>query len=234
MTHRVWDEFLTERDRAHLQTVAPRRPVGFGETPAVLMVDNYRQVFGASPRPILEAAADNPMAMGEQAWTAAAHIAELLAAARAARIPVIHVTATAKSGLPSWNASIHAGERRGDLTLGRTGDDGRYEIVDAWAPIDGEVVLHKSAPSAFWGTPLAATLVYLGVDTLIVGGESTSGCVRATVVDAASYRYRVVVPEECVYDRHEACHAVNLFDMHTKYADVLALTDVLAWIARRQ
>jgi nicotinamidase-related amidase len=66
-------------------------------------------------------------------------------------------------------------------------------------------------------------LNYLGVDTLIVGGESTSGCVRASVVDGCSYRFRVIVVEECVFDRHQATHALNLFDMHTKYADVLPL-----------
>jgi maleamate amidohydrolase len=231
VTARIWDEFLTERDRAHLQMLPPRKGIGFGSSAAVLLIDNYLQVFGPAPQPILEAVADNPMAIGAQAWAASANIAELLVAARAARLPIIHVTATADSGLPSWNACIHAGERRGDLSLGRADDAARYEIVDACAPVEGEIVLHKSAPSAFWGTPLIAALVYLGVDTLIVGGESTSGCVRATVVDAAAHRYRVVVAEDCVYDRHEASHAVSLFDMHMKYADVLGLRDVLGWIA---
>jgi nicotinamidase-related amidase len=69
-------------------------------------------------------------------------------------------------------------------------------------------------------------LTNLGIDTLIVAGESTSGCVRASVVDGASYRLRVTVVEECVFDRHQATHALNLFDMHTKYADVLPLAAV--------
>ena len=68
-----------------------------------------------------------------------------------------------------------------------------------------------------------AQLNHLGIDTLLVTGESTSGCVRASVVDAASYRFRVQVVEECVFDRHEACHAINLFDMHQKYADVISI-----------
>jgi nicotinamidase-related amidase len=72
----------------------------------------------------------------------------------------------------------------------------------------------------------------LGVDTLIVAGESTSGCVRATVVDAKTNRYRVIVVEECVFDRHEASHAINLFDMNQKYADALALADVVAHLNR--
>ena len=71
----------------------------------------------------------------------------------------------------------------------------------------------------------------LPIYTLIVCGESTSGCVRASVVEAVSYRYRVQVVEECVFDRHEACHAMNLFDMHQKYADVIPLTEALKYLA---
>jgi maleamate amidohydrolase len=233
MTARVWEPFLTDRDRAHLALLPPRTPVGFGIRPAVLLIDNYRDVFAEEGVPLLEAARTNHAAIGDEAWTAAGHIRQLLAAARAAGVPVIHVTGLAGTGLPSWHASIHAGDRRGDLAVQGRNDPDRYEIVEACAPIDGELVFAKSAPSAFWGTPLIAALTYLGVDTLIVGGESTSGCVRASVVDAASHRYRVVVAEECVYDRHQASHAINLFDLHMKYADVIGLSQVVAWLADR-
>ena len=118
-----------------------------------------------------------------------------------------------------------------DLGGRRQGAD---DIVDQVAPLPGEPVIAKSAPSAFGGTPLAGLLSYLGVDTVLVVGEATSGCVRATVVDAASHRLRVVVVEECVYDRFEASHAINLFDMHQKYADVLPLAEVLGWLESRQ
>jgi maleamate amidohydrolase len=74
----------------------------------------------------------------------------------------------------------------------------------------------------------------LGVDTLIVAGESTSGCVRASVVDGCTNGYRMIVAEECVFDRHEATHAINLFDMHQKYADVLALAEILKWLSHRE
>ena len=74
-------------------------------------------------------------------------------------------------------------------------------------------------------------LTRLGVDTLITCGESTSGCVRASVVDGCTNRYRMIVVEECVFDRHQATHAINLFDMHQKYADVLPLAEVLEWLA---
>ena len=107
------------------------------------------------------------------------------------------------------------------------------EIIDEVAPIPGEIVLRKTAPSAFWGTPLAGHLTYLGIDTLIVAGESTSGCVRASVVEAVAHRYRVQVVEDCVFDRHETTHALNLFDMHQKYADVIALAQALDYIASK-
>jgi nicotinamidase-related amidase len=106
----------------------------------------------------------------------------------------------------------------------------RYEIIDEVAPIDGEVVLRKSAPSAFWGTPLVGHLTRHQVDTIIIAGEATSGCVRATAVDGKSSRYKVIVPEECVFDRDEASHAINLYDMEEKYADVIALDEVLSYL----
>jgi nicotinamidase-related amidase len=105
---------------------------------------------------------------------------------------------------------------------------GAWEIVDEVAPLPGEAVLRKAAPSAFFGTLLTAHLHALGADAIILAGEATSGCVRATCVDARSYRYNVTVVEECVFDRHEAVHAINLFDMHQKYADVLGIDEVVA------
>ena len=94
----------------------------------------------------------------------------------------------------------------------------------------GEIVLRKAAPSAFWGTPLIGLLNGASIDTVIVAGESTSGCVRATVVDAKSYRFKVLVPEECVFDRHESAHAMNLFDMDQKYADVIDLNETIDYL----
>ena len=110
----------------------------------------------------------------------------------------------------------------------------KYDIIPELAPIEGEVLLKKTSPSAFWGTPVAGHLTALGIDTVIVAGESTSGCVRASVVDGCTNRYRMVVAEECVFDRHEAPHAINLFDMHSKYADVLPLDSIVDWMHRWQ
>lgn len=105
------------------------------------------------------------------------------------------------------------------------------DFVEQAMPIEGEVILKKTGPSAFFGTPLTAQLAALGVDTLVVCGETTSGCIRATVVDGCSLGFRMIVAQEAVYDRHEASHAINLFDMAQKYADVLPVADVVAGIS---
>ena len=98
------------------------------------------------------------------------------------------------------------------------------------ASLPWELVMRKDSPSAFWGTPLMGHLNYHNVDTIIACGETTSGCVRASVLDGCTNRYRMIVVEECVFDRHEAAHAINLFDMHQKYADVLPLAEVLEYL----
>ena len=222
---RVWDSFLTDQDRAHL-AISPDRRVGFGQRPALLFIDLYRWVFGDRPQPLLEAVKTWPGSCGLAAWDALPHLQRLLLLAREAGLPVVHVTGLEDSGMRGWSEAVRGQDRRGPSTADRR--RGRYDIVEQVAPIEGEVVLRKTTPSAFNGTPLFAHLNSLGIDTLIVGGESTSGCVRASVVDGCSFRYRVIVVEECVFDRHQAAHAMNLFDMHQKYADVLPLADVEA------
>lgn len=102
------------------------------------------------------------------------------------------------------------------------------EIDSRIAPVEGEPVLAKYFASAFFGTALAELLTSAGCDTVVVTGASTSGCVRATAVDALQHGYRVVVPREAVGDRNPAAHDANLYDIDTKYGDVVALDDVVA------
>jgi isochorismate hydrolase len=106
-----------------------------------------------------------------------------------------------------------------------------YDFVAEVAPNPEDVLLPKKHPSAFFGTPLVSHLVDLGADMLVVTGCTTSGCVRGTVVDAFAYNFRVLVPQECVYDRSATSHAVNLFDMASKYADVAPIADVMTRLA---
>jgi nicotinamidase-related amidase len=226
MAERVWDKFLSEQDRRRVAR-QPAVRKGAGQRPGLLLVDLYRAVFGDEPASVDEALDSWPSTCGMAGWNALPHIQRLLAAAREHGIPVFHVTGI--DDLPGWRDARKGAAPQDEAAWNRYAR--RNEIVDEVAPIGGELVVHKTSPSAFWGTPLIGLLVRAGVDTLIVAGESTSGCVRATVVDGKTYRYKVVVPEECVFDRDEAPHAINLFDMDQKYADVIPLEDVLSYLA---
>lgn len=101
------------------------------------------------------------------------------------------------------------------------------EIVEEVAPQKGDILLPKTAPSAFFGTPLVKYLNSLKSDTLFMVGNTTSGCIRASVIDGFSNDYKVIVPYECSYDRSPVSHAVNLFDMSGKYADVMSTANAI-------
>jgi nicotinamidase-related amidase len=113
-------------------------------------------------------------------------------------------------------------------------DPALYAIRADFKPEAGDTVITKQRASAFFGTPLVAHLTQLGVRTVIVCGESTSGCVRASAVDAYSHGFHVVLVEECCFDRSILSHKVNLFDLHHKYADVMHVDDVVAHLETLQ
>ncbi|OAN37505.1 hypothetical protein A4X20_22495 [Mycolicibacterium iranicum] len=200
-------------------------------------MDNYRKALGDRPEPLLEAIKTWPASTGMAGWQAADRIADLLATARSERIPVIHLTGLGEeeSGIAAWGAAL-----RGRHSLnGRSPEEldrhrRRFDFIDQAAPLPGEVILKKTAPSGFFGTPLLAHLVAQRIDTLIVCGESVSGCVRATVTEGCSNRLHMIVVEECVYDRHEATRAINLFDIDQKYGDVVSLDEALSWMRSSQ
>lgn len=106
-------------------------------------------------------------------------------------------------------------------------------VVPELEPGRGELVIRKTEPSAFFGTGLAAWLVQQGADTVVVAGCTTSGCVRATVVDALSHNFRPIVARDCVGDRALGPHEANLFDMEQKYADILERDEIIAALERR-
>lgn len=104
-------------------------------------------------------------------------------------------------------------------------------IIEELTPREDEIVMYKhNKPSAFFGTPLASLLTYYKVDTTIVTGMVTSGCVRATVLDAFQYNFRVVIPHECCADGSQISHKVSLFDIHMKYADVVESRKVIDYL----
>jgi len=230
MSQRVWDRYMTEQDRAHNAVHEPRR-VGYGNKPALLLIDLYRWVFGDQPEAVLDAVKTWPGTCGLAGWNALPHIQRLLRLARDADLPIIHTTGLEDAGVASWAALGEARRGRDTSPAMRERRRRMYDIVDEVAPLPGEAVLRKASPSAFWGTPLVGHLNFLGIDTLITCGESTSGCVRASVVDGCTNRIRMIVVEECVFDRTEMSHAVNLFDMNQKYADVVPLAEVADYLS---
>jgi nicotinamidase-related amidase len=238
VAERLWDAFLTEQDKAHRAAVPAPPAYGFGQRAAVLSIDNYRAAVGDAPEPLLESIRTWPGSTGLAGWAALERTATLLAAARSASVPVIHTTGipVEESGVPGW--------RLGGVNRGMDQTDGgnatqdryrrRYEFVEQAAPLPGEVIIRKNAPSAFFGTGLLPHLIGAGIDTLLICGETVSGCVRATVVDGCAYRLHMIVVEDCVYDRYEASWAINLFDIEQKYGDVLSLDAVLAWLSEER
>ncbi|HEY7146825.1 MAG TPA: isochorismatase family protein [Streptosporangiaceae bacterium] len=229
MTGRVWDPFLTEQDRRTLASLPPRGET-VGASPALLLIDVYRAAFGDEPLPVLESVRRWPASCGLAAWDALPHITGLLAAAREAGLPVIHVTGydVSQTGIERWSKRPGTPRRDGGFAAAGTGAGRGYEFMPGVAPAAGEAVVRKVTPSAFCCTALVPHLISTGADTVILAGETTSGCVRATAVDARSYGFRVILAEECVFDRHEAAHAMNLFDIHQKYGSVLPVAEVLS------
>lgn len=227
----VWDQFLTDRDREHLRHWGKRQSDPLGQRPVVLVIDVYYSAVGHERKPLLESIQQWPMSCGEDGWVAIDHMQQLLPAARRAGIPVVYIKA-----LPGFPTDASRVAERGQRATGAAEDslpaDIRKlsnEIVKEIAPEPGDLVLGKAAPSAFSGTPLLQYLQMIRADTVIVCGETTSGCVRAAVVDAVSNRLKVGIVEECCFDRTQAAHAMNLFDMHQKYGEVINMTAALAY-----
>ena len=176
-------------------------------------------VYEGGSRPVHEVAKEFPSSCGEYAWNAIEPTKQLFAMAHARGFPVIYTR-----GEPRPEARprlVRATNRRSSGMSGTAGD-----IFEAFKPEPEDLIIHKVRASGFFGTPLVAHLMQNGVDTVIVCGESTSGCVRASVADAYNYGFHVVIAEECTYDRSLLSHKINLFDMHHKYADVMHMDEL--------
>ncbi len=223
---RVWDSFLTEQDKAVLVQSGHGARGGFGQRPALLVVDVSYAFCGDKDEPITESVKRWRNSCGADAWKALPVMARVIAAARGKNVPVIYTTGAVANN-KDWGSWALKNSRTSDSLL-QNGLDG-YEIMPQVKPNPGEVVLRKLKPSAFYGTPLISYLHQSQIDTLVLAGTTTSGCVRATVVDGFSLNYRMSVIEDCVFDRFQASHAINLFDMHAKYADVVNSENAISY-----
>jgi maleamate amidohydrolase len=212
----IWDDVVPAEDLARLRRYDEgrselRRP---GERPALLVIDMS-----------LRFTTDRYTA-GSSAVAGAVirHLQPLLAQARASRIPVIYSTTTprvTRAQQGQWGPSTEANG---------AADPEASRIHPEVEPVPGEEVVWKIPPSAFLHTDLPSLLTHYQADTVIVTGLVTSGCVRATAVDAFSHNYAVLVPEECCGDRSQVSHKVNLFDLHYKYATVQPVAETLAYL----
>ena len=198
-----------------------QRPTGIQPPAALVAIDLYELAYEGGPKPVIELHRTFPSSCGEHAYAAIEPTKRLFAAARRAGLPVFYTTQDTRP--LSKPAALPATRRQGAQTAPEL-----YTIRADFRPEPGDVVITKQRASAFYGTPLAAHLTQLGVHTVVMCGESTSGCVRASAVDAYSHGFHVVLVEEGCFDRSPLSHKVNLFDLHHKYADVMHVEAVLA------
>lgn len=222
---RIWDPFLTPRDKELLSRHwGKRSAIGFGTNPVVIVIDDYRCSLGDSPLPLLDAVDEWPLSCGIEGWEAIARTRVVRDAARDAGVRVVYTTNDVNE--PPW------GPPEDRIRAGLPDDKWarRYEIVPEVEPHPGDLVVVKSSASAFFGTALVSHLMVWRTDTVLLCGNATSGCVRAAAVDAASYRFRVGVIEDCCFDRTEAAHALNLFDIEHKYGDVITSDEAVAYL----
>jgi nicotinamidase-related amidase len=219
--HHVRD-LIPEEDRKALERYREGKfgKIGFGQKLALIVVDMTNAFIEDK----------YPTGFSKTGMKCVKAIRELLDVARKSRLPIIYTRANLAERTKKPPINGRWAEKTAALPehLLRQADVIHYEL----RPKEDDIIITKDKPSAFFGTQLVSILNYLGVDTLIVAGMVTSGCVRATVVDAFSYNYRVIIPEECVADRSQISHKVNLFDMDMKYADVLKLKEVLKHLKR--
>ncbi|WP_203555855.1 isochorismatase family protein [Bacillus sp. B15-48] len=225
MTKRIWDQYLDPRDLKIYSGAGLGKMTGIGNKPALVIIDVQYGFTGEEAEDIEQSIQKYPTSCGADAWKAVPNIKRVLEASREAGIPVYYTIIEGHKHNSNERTAIKGNVFNHPTLL--EGGEGT-KVVKEIEPVPGEIVISKKKPSAFFGTPLISYLVENNVDTLIVAGTTTSGCVRASVVDAFSYNFNVIVPEECVFDRGITTHAINLFDMQQKYADVVSTDEVIA------
>ena len=188
--------------------------LGFGQRPALILVDFVQAYF------------DDSCALYAGVEDALASALRVREAARAAGIPVIYTNVVYEEGGADGGVFFRKAPVLENFVVGNP----MGEWASGLQPASDELVISKQYPSAFFGTVLAATLAARDIDTLIITGVTTSGCIRATCVDTMSYGFIPIVVADACGDRHLAPHEANLFDMNAKYADVVSEAEVLSYL----
>lgn len=220
-----WTDAFPKEDREIYELAGFGHSDGLGDRPALLVIDVQYRTLGDRPVPIRQAIKEMyPTACGEVGWRAAERIKDLIEQARKAEIPVIYPSVAPKT---SRDAGRFGAINPDIASIPAKG----YDFPDWVAPRDGELVIPKRHASAFFGTPLVSHLIDQSIDTVIITGCTTSGCVRATAVDSFSHNYHTAVVSDAVYDRSQMSHQVSLYEMNQKYADVVETEHVLSYLA---
>jgi maleamate amidohydrolase len=192
--------------------------LGFGERPAVIVIDFIRAYTTPGAAFYAPGVVDAVKAS-----------VPLLACARASGVPIIYTKVLYHRSGSDGGLFVKKVPALRQLVEGEP----LAEIDPLIPPADDDLIVVKNYPSAFFGTSLAPTLQTQGIDTIVLLGCSTSGCVRATAIDGIQNGFRVIVPRECVGDRHESPHDASLFDINAKYGDVMSRQEVEAHLKRQ-
>ncbi len=222
---------LSREEQAIMAAAGYGKRCGWGIRPALLVVDATYGFCGRERKRILEAIVDQRRACGEDAWDALRQIVALIEQARHTKIPVIFSTMEDPSS-PEYEPGLWARKNRrgGEKLAEAPGGKGENEIVQEIRPISGEMVFSKNKPSLFAGTGLLPYLVAHRVDSLIICGGTTSGCVYATALDGFSNNFKVSVVADASFDRIQTAHWVFLLDIDYKYGDVVTCESTLDYL----
>ncbi len=230
----IWDKYISERDREVFDAAGFGAHAGYGKRPVLMIIDVSYAFCGDKREPVLESIKRWKLSCGEAAWDALPVIRKLIDTAHKKGIPVIYTTGYAREDRwdrGSWTWKNPRGEGTNDEPPAPppTNRDGN-DIMDEIAPGPTDIVVWKQKPSAFHEAPTLSYLNLLQADSIIMTGTTTSGCVRASTVDAFSHNYRVSLVEDGCFDRADVSHAVSLLDMHAKYADVVTSNSALEYM----
>ncbi len=224
----LWDDLLTDTDKDVIRLGGYGMPRGLGVKPAVLVVDAQYNYLGEDA-PLQQSIQKWPSSSGERAWAALRKGLPVLATARQTGVPVIFTRQVQKQTLNFDGFQRKANRDRGMYMEGHKGT----AIVAECEVQPDELVIDKAFASAFFGTPLASYVVGMGVDTLLVMGGTTGGCVRMTAVDAISHNFHVALIQDALFDRIEASHKVALLDFWMKYGDLIASHEAVQYLKSR-
>lgn len=211
-----WEDILTDTDRMVIKKGGYGQPRGFGKHPLLLIIDCQKNYVG-DDKPILDQLDNWPSGGGENAWASVRRIIKLRDIARENDIPIMYTRNVQRQTIAFDG---FATKTKRDQTKYMDGNPAA-DLLPELKPLPSELIIPKAYASVFYGTPLQSYLVKLGIDTIIICGNSSSGCCRATAVDAVTRNYNLGYVEDCITDRIEVSHKAAMLDIWMKYGDVI-------------